>query len=691
MTTLTTDLTDLPGIGAKVKTNLAKLGIWEIKDLLFHLPRAYQDRTRLVPINELKPGQFCLAEGEILKAVQTYGRRRSLIVEIDDGTGVLSIRFFHYNRSQHQQMQTGRTMRVFGEVKSFNWQQGMIHPEYKIHSGDDELELDDRLTPVYPITDGVSQNRMRSWVERAFDLINPDDIAELIPQSLRNQYDLPELMDALHFMHMPPKNVSVEKIQSGQHPMMRRLIFEELLAHSVSLQKVKLKMQSHKAPVLKSDDQLENNFLKQLPFKPTGAQDRVCAEIMEDLSKDFPMLRLLQGDVGSGKTLVAARAAIAAISSGFQVAMMAPTEILAEQHYLNFNNWFEPLGVKVVFLVSKLGAKARREALAAMGHGTAQIVVGTQALFQEQAAFGQLGLVIVDEQHRFGVDQRRALLEKGASSSIKPHQLIMTATPIPRTLAMTAYADLNVSVIDELPPGRTPVQTVVVGQNRRSEIVDRIRHYCGDGHQAYWVCTLIEESEAMDSEAATITAGRLTNDLSDLQIGLVHGRLKADEKAAVMNEFKAGNIDVLVATTVIEVGVDVPNASMMVIENAERLGLSQLHQLRGRVGRGSVASYCVLLYSPPLSQTATERLNVMRETTDGFMVAQKDLELRGPGEFLGTRQTGEMSFRFAEVARDRELIPKVHKAASQMLVSHPDLAQQLVDRWLRVAEGYSEV
>ena len=691
MTIATTDLTDLPGIGAKVKANLAKLGILGIKDLLFHLPRAYQDRTRIVPINKLKPGQFSLAEGEIIKAVQVNGRRRSLICEIDDGTGLLTLRFFHYNRSQHQQMQTGRTMRVFGEVKTFNWQVGMIHPEYKIHSGDDELVLDSRLTPVYPITDGVSQNRMRAWVATAFDLIDPETVTELIPASLRDRYDLPELMDALNFMHMPPKDVSVEKIQSGQHPMMRRLIFEELLAHSVSLQKVKMKIQSQSAPVLKVKPKLEKDFLGQLPFKPTKAQDRVGKEIAADLSKDFPMLRLLQGDVGSGKTLVAARAALAAVSSGYQVAIMAPTEILAEQHQINFSAWFEPLGIKVVFLVSKLGAKARREAMAAMSDGSAQVVVGTQALFQEQAAFAKLGLVIVDEQHRFGVDQRRALLEKGSSDEIKPHQLIMTATPIPRTLAMTVYADLDVSVIDELPPGRTPVKTVVVGQNRRSEIVDRIRHYCGDGHQVYWVCTLIEESEALDSEAATITAERLTNDLTDLKIGLVHGRMKADEKATVMSEFKAGDIDVLVATTVIEVGVDVPNASMMVIENAERLGLSQLHQLRGRVGRGSVASYCVLLYSPPLSQTATERLKVMRETTDGFIVAQKDLELRGPGEFLGTRQTGEMSFRFAEVARDRDLIPQVHEAAAKMLVQHPDLAQQLTDRWLRVAEGYSEV
>lgn len=684
-------LLDLPGVGAKVAALLNKLGIHDMSDFLFHLPRAYQDRTRLCPVRDLQEGCSYLVEGQIVQTYTTQGRRRMLMCEIDDGAGLLMLRFFHFNRSQQMQMKRGLTMRVFGEIKRYNWQLEMIHPEYQILRDDSDVELEDTLTPIYSLSDGVSQKRFRSWMKIAFDQTSEEDLVDLLPEAIRKKDNLPSLLEALTFVHQPPSDAPVSQLLLGDHPMIRRLVYEELIAHSLSMQQLKHQIRQDHAPALKVDQSLNDRFLKQLPFELTGAQKRVLQEVLADLSQTAPMLRLVQGDVGSGKTVVACLAALAAIASGYQVAIMAPTEILAEQHYQNFVAWLEPLKIPVAFLVSKLTAKQRSSVLAGMAQGAVSVAVGTQALFQDGVEFDRLGLVIVDEQHRFGVEQRRALLQKGKQGDLTPHQLIMTATPIPRTLAMTVYADLDLSVIDELPPGRKPIQTVAVSNSRRAEVVERIQEYASQGHQVYWVCTLIEESEALNCEAAENAAEKLQTQLKGLKIGLIHGRLKPAEKADLMMQFKAGDIDVLVATTVIEVGVDVPNANMMVIENPERLGLSQLHQLRGRVGRGAEESYCVLMYQTPLSQTARSRLQAMRDSNDGFVLAEKDLELRGPGEFLGTRQTGEMSFRFAEISRDRDLLPKAHAAAEQILSDYPERVSPLIKRWIGEAQNYNQV
>lgn len=680
---------DLPGVGAKVAALLQKMGIETLADFLFHLPRSYQDRTRLCPISDLQESRYSLVEGQVVQTYTTQSRRRMLICEIDDGTGTLQLRFFHFNRSQQMQMKRGATMRVFGEVKRFNWQLEIIHPEYQIVRSGEDLELEDTLTPVYSLTDGVSQKRFRNWMDIAFQQVPESEIAELLPSAVRAK--MPSLIEALRFVHQPPPEAPVAKLLMGEHPMIRRLVFEELVAHSLSLQQLKHQVRQDQAPVFKANEDLNNRFLDLLPFDLTGAQKRVLAEIESDLMQPVPMLRLLQGDVGSGKTVVACLTALNAIAAGYQVAIMAPTEILAAQHYQNFLKWLEALQIPVALLVSKLGAKQRRSVIEAMADGKVSVVVGTQALFQDGVVFERLGLVIVDEQHRFGVEQRRALLEKGKQGNVCPHQLVMTATPIPRTLAMTVYADLDMSIIDELPPGRKPIQTVAVGNKRREEIVQRIQEYATQGHQVYWVCTLIEESEALNCEAAEKAAEKLQAQLKGLKVDLIHGRLKPAEKTDIMAKFKAGDIDVLVATTVIEVGVDVPNANMMVIENPERLGLSQLHQLRGRVGRGAEDSFCVLLYQTPLSETARARIQAMRDTTDGFVLAEKDLELRGPGEFLGTRQTGEMSFRFAEITRDRDLLPKAHEAAELILEKHSKAVTPLIKRWIGQSQAFSQV
>ncbi|WP_288709999.1 ATP-dependent DNA helicase RecG, partial [uncultured Serratia sp.] len=581
------------------------------------------------------------------------------------GTGILTMRFFNFNAAMKNSLATGRRVTAYGEIKRGNHGAEIIHPEYRIQGETSEVELQESLTPVYPTTEGVRQATLRKLTDQALELLDTCAIAELLPPELSG--GLMSLPQALHTLHRPPPDIQLADLELGKHPAQKRLILEELLAHNLSMLAVRAGAQSYQAQPLLPDDRLKNRFLAQLPFSPTGAQTRVVADIEADMQKDFPMMRLVQGDVGSGKTLVAALAALRAIAHGKQVALMAPTELLAEQHANNFRQWFEPLGLEVGWLAGKQKGKARIAQQEAIASGQVSMVVGTHAIFQEQVQFNGLALVIIDEQHRFGVHQRLALWEKGEEQGFHAHQLIMTATPIPRTLAMTAYADLDTSVIDELPPGRTPVTTVAIPDTRRADIIQRVKNAClEEGRQAYWVCTLIEESELLEAQAAEATWEELKAALPELKVALVHGRMKAQEKQAVMQAFKQGELQLLVATTVIEVGVDVPNASLMIIENPERLGLAQLHQLRGRVGRGAVASHCVLLYKTPLSKTAQTRLQVLRDSNDGFVIAQRDLEIRGPGELLGTRQTGSAEFKVADLLRDQAMIPEVQRVARHL-------------------------
>lgn len=674
-------LTSLSGVGASQADKLAKLGLETIQDLLLHLPLRYEDRTRLYTINDLLPGIFATVEGEVLRSDISFGRRRMLTCQISDGTGLLTLRFFNFNAAMKNSLAAGRRVTAYGEIKRGTHGAEIIHPEYRIQGENSEVVLQESLTPVYPTTEGIRQATLRKLTDQALELLDTVPIAELLPEELsRTLIPLPQ---ALHLLHRPPPDIQLADLEKGHHPAQRRLIMEELLAHNLSMLAVRAGTQSYKAMPLHHDDRLKNQFLASLPFSPTGAQQRVVAEIEQDLAKSYPMMRLVQGDVGSGKTLVAALAALCAIAQGQQVGLMAPTELLAEQHANNFRQWFEPLGIQVGWLAGKQKGKARQAQQDAISSGQVSMVVGTHAIFQEQVLFSSLSLVIIDEQHRFGVHQRLALWEKGLQQGFHPHQLIMTATPIPRTLAMTAYADLDTSVIDELPPGRTPVTTVAIPDTRRSDIISRVKSACEqENRQAYWVCTLIEESEMLEAQAAEATWEGLKEALPALNIGLVHGRMKAQEKQAVMQAFKQGEVQLLVATTVIEVGVDVPNASLMIIENPERLGLAQLHQLRGRVGRGAVASHCVLLYKTPLSKTAQKRLQVLRDSNDGFVIAQQDLEIRGPGELLGTRQTGSAEFKVADLLRDQAMIPDVQRIARYLQQQFPDHAKALIERWL---------
>ena len=674
-------LTSLSGVGASQADKLAKLGLETIQDLLLHLPLRYEDRTRLYAINDLQPGLFATIEGEVLRSDISFGRRRMLTCQISDGTGLVTLRFFNFNAAMKNSLAAGRRVTAYGEIKRGTIGAEIIHPEYRIQGENSEVVLQESLTPVYPTTEGIRQATLRKLTDQALELLDTVPIVELLPEELsRSLISLPE---ALHLLHRPPPDIQLADLEKGHHPAQRRLIMEELLAHNLSMLAVRAGTQSYKALPLHHDDRLKKQFLASLPFSPTGAQDRVVAEIEQDLAKSYPMMRLVQGDVGSGKTLVAALAALCAIAQGQQVGLMAPTELLAEQHANNFRPWCEPLGIQVGWLAGKQKGKARQAQQEAIASGQVSMVVGTHAIFQEQVLFSSLSLVIIDEQHRFGVHQRLALWEKGLQQGFHPHQLIMTATPIPRTLAMTAYADLDTSVIDELPPGRTPVTTVAIPDTRRSDIISRVKSACElENRQAYWVCTLIEESEMLEAQAAEATWEGLKEALPALNIGLVHGRMKAQEKQAVMQAFKKGEVQLLVATTVIEVGVDVPNASLMIIENPERLGLAQLHQLRGRVGRGAVASHCVLLYKTPLSKTAQKRLQVLRDSNDGFVIAQQDLEIRGPGELLGTRQTGSAEFKVADLLRDQAMIPDVQRIARYLQQQFPEHAKALIERWL---------
>lgn len=689
---LTQPVTVLKGVGEKVAERLQKLGITQVQDLLFHLPLRYQDRTRVWPISALRSRQEGLVEGEITDSRVVFGRRRSLVCHIKDSTGVLMVRFFHFGASQQRQLAAGVRLRCFGEARAGKAGLEMAHPEYQIIKDDDLAPVSETLTPVYPTTDGLHQLSWRKLLAQALGYLDTGALTELLPAGAKL---LPEaqadLADAMRYVHCPPPDADVTQLQTKRHPFQRRFAYEELLAHQVSMRRIRQLMTTYSAPKLIADSDLHTQFLAALPFKLTAAQQRVSVEIAADLTQNTPMQRLVQGDVGSGKTVVAALAMLAAVAAGKQAALMAPTELLAEQHYRNFTEWFTPLGITVGWCASKQTAAARRDIMAQLADGRVQVAVGTHALFQDAIVFDDLGLVVIDEQHRFGVAQRLALRDKGKTDGSQPHQLVMTATPIPRTLAMTAFADLDVSVIDELPPGRTPVKTVVLPDSRRSDIIERIHAACQHGRQAYWVCTLIEESEHLDCQAAEVTATELQEALPDVRVGLVHGRLKSVEKEQIMQAFKAAELDLLVATTVIEVGVDVPNASLMVIENAERLGLAQLHQLRGRVGRGEIESHCVLLYTAPLSKNGKTRLGCLRDTNDGFAIAQQDLELRGPGELLGSRQTGLPQFRVADLDADQDLLTVMPQATTAMLATSEAQVDALVTRWFGSKMDFGEV
>ena len=696
-------LTTLKRVGERQAERLAKLSIFSVQDLLLHLPLRYQDRTRLYRLDELRAGMEVLVEGEVVDNRLITGRTRMLLGVISDGERQLTVRFFRHTQAMRSALALGKQLRLFGEIR-LGYEGGLelIHPEFESLNSDDKQSVEQTLTPVYPTTEGINQATLRRLIDQAFALLEQDSesfFPELLPAPLREPLFVDTLADALRALHHPLPGHPVpdrEVIGSPLHPALQRLVFEELLAHHLSLRQLRGQWKQRQAPPVRNGGTLARRLLDSLPFQLTDAQQRVIIEILADMAQGHPMQRLVQGDVGCGKTLVAAVVLCHVVEAGYQVAVMAPTELLAEQHRDNFAAWMQPLEVEVAWLSGRLKGNARKQAMARVSSGEARVVVGTHALFQKEVAFHDLGLVVVDEQHRFGVHQRLALREKGGRGNNGgdgwPHQLIMTATPIPRTLAMTAYADLALSVIDQLPPGRSPVTTAAVPETRRGEVIKRIREVCsGQGRQAYWVCTLIDESDLLQAEAAENTAVLLADVLPTLTIGLVHGRMKAADKQQAMRAFKNGETDLLVATTVIEVGVDVPNASLMIIENAERLGLAQLHQLRGRVGRGSTASACLLMYHPPLSTSGRARLGILRDSSDGFEVAQRDLELRGPGEVLGTRQTGQIQFKVADLIRDAAMIEPVETAGEQMMRNYADAVGPLVRRWLTGRERYGEV
>ena len=661
------------------------MGLETVEDLLFHFPLRYQDKTRLSCIGELKEGMDAVVRGTIRASGIARGRRPTLIVKVDDGTGLITLRFFHFRRAQAQQLRIGDTIILFGQPRMVGGNTEFAHPEYVV--GDREPQLEEALTPVYPVTEGMGQSTMRNLTQQALTYLTqnpPEDLLTGLPG------DSPSITDSIKFLHRPSPDANTAAIVAGEHPAQLRLALEELVAHQLSLLSRRARTHEKTAAPVNSQGKLADTITSQLPFTLTGAQQRVCEEILADLRKSTPMLRLLQGDVGSGKTLVAALTAAHMVESKHQVALMAPTELLSEQHFAGFQKWFEPLGINVLWLTGQIKGKARKAALERIEAGEVDIIVGTHALFQDAVVFKSLGLVLVDEQHRFGVNQRLSLTQRGLNE-ITPHQLTMTATPIPRTLSMVAYADLDCSTIDELPPGRKPITTALIDNDRRQSVIERVGNACQQGRQAYWVCALIEESEALDATAAEVTAEQLEAALPGLRIGLLHGRISSQEKGDIMAAFANHELDILVATTVIEVGVDVPNASLMIIENAERFGLAQLHQLRGRVGRGAVESHCILMYQSSLSQTARDRLTVMRESQDGFVLAEKDLEIRGPGEVLGTRQTGVSSFRVARLPEHNELLEKAQDIASNMVSTDAQRAEKIEQRWTRTLEAFAHV
>jgi ATP-dependent DNA helicase RecG len=676
---------------AALRARLARLGVEQPGDVLFVLPLRYEDRTHVVPMGALSEGMHAVVEGEVLLAEIVFRRRRQLLVRLSDGTGSLTLRFFYFSNTQREALARGARLRCHGELRRGPFGLELVHPEYR-HIGSLNEPLPQTLTPIYPVTEGLTQGRLRMLVDRALRTLEQDRVAELLPADVLERLRLPSLRSALEFMHRPPVGTELAELTSGRHPGQRRLAFEELLAHQLSLMELRRRSRHEPAMPLADPLGLEARLLASLPFELTGAQRRVLAEVDHDLKGAEPMARLVQGDVGCGKTVIAAAAAARAIGSGAQAAFMAPTELLAEQHARSLSAWFEPLGIVVSLLTGSQSARAKRAALRAVAGGQARLCVGTHALFQGEVRFENLALAIIDEQHRFGVQQRLQLAAKGSHGRARtPHQLIMSATPIPRTLAMTVYADLDVSIVDELPPGRTAVRTVVLPEQKRAQVVARIDEAGRAGRQTYWVCPLISESEELNAQAAEETALALTEALPSRRVELLHGRMPPKQKEQVMQRFAAGETQLLVATTVIEVGVDVPNATLMVIENAERMGLAQLHQLRGRVGRGQHQSSCVLLYRAPLSQMARARLATIRDTSDGFRIANRDLELRGPGELLGRRQTGLAQLRVADLSRDADLLTEVRATAVQMLESSPERVAALRLRWIGEREQYGRV
>jgi ATP-dependent DNA helicase RecG len=692
MTDLSQPVTALAGVGMHTAQRLAKLGIHVIQDLLFHLPSRYENRTQVCPIGALQAGVSALIRAKVEFTDVLLRGRRSLICRISDGTGFMDLRFFHFTASQQHTLKPGVFISCFAEVRYGYAGLEMVHPEYSVIASLDTPVGEVGLTPVYPLTEGLNQGVLRKVIKQALVLCSnqPQLLPDWIPTSILQDLHYPDLITAIQTLHSPGDSLA-DALQQGDTIATKRLAFEELLAHHLVLRLARHKSNAWQAPVFSGNQSLTVRFLRSLPFTLTGAQQRVIADISHDFQKAHPMMRLVQGDVGSGKTIVAAYAALLALAAGYQVAVMAPTELLAEQHFKNFSAWFSIFDINVALLTGQLKGTARQQVLQQLQDNTANVVVGTHALFQERVVFSRLGLVIIDEQHRFGVHQRLALREKGQHNTLRPHQLVMTATPIPRTLAMLQYSDLDISIIDELPPGRTPIVTRVISAERRDEVIDRINNWVENKRQVYWVCTLIEESDALQAEAAENTAQRLTLLLPKVRVGLLHGRMKNADKNVVMEAFKSHQLDLLVATTVIEVGVDVPNASLMVIENPERLGLSQLHQLRGRVGRGTNDSYCVLMYQAPLSETARQRLGILRDSHDGFVIAEKDLQLRGPGEIMGIRQTGAVQFKIADLCRDADLLDKVQQVGAQLFVQAPHAIQPLCDRWLGATTDYSEV
>lgn len=691
-------VTRLKGVGAALEKKLSGIGINNVQDLLFHLPFRYEDRSRIAAIGSISAGETVQVQGEVLNTDIQFGRRRSLRCTVKDHSGFITLRFFHFSNAQKSSLAVGSQVRCYGEVRRGKSGLELFHPEYRVVRENEDIVVEDCLTAIYPTTEGLGQSRLRSITNQALAFLPKDTdfvagtaLQELMPDELIERFKLHSLIDAIQLIHRPPLEAPLSWLSEGKSPGQSRLSFEELLAHRLCMRRFKSDAQQQPAPKFDASPEIVTSFLEALPFTLTKAQQRAYKEIGDDLARACPMLRLLQGDVGSGKTVVAALSALHAIAQGYQVAIMAPTELLAEQHFANFCQWLEPLSVNVGWLSGKTKGKARTEQLASVANGECQLLVGTHALFQDEVIYAKLGFIIIDEQHRFGVQQRLALREKANRHALNPHQLVMTATPIPRTLAMSAYADLDNSVIDELPPGRIPVNTAIISNDRRDQVMQRIEQACKENSQAYWVCTLIEESEALQCQAAEVTAEQLTKQLPEIKVGLIHGRMKPQEKLDVMQRFKQGDLQLLVATTVIEVGVDVPNASLMVIENPERLGLAQLHQLRGRVGRGSTHSHCILLYQTPLSKAGKQRLSVMRESTDGFYIAEKDLELRGPGQVLGTQQTGLMSFKVADISRDADLLDQVKEASELVLEKYPEIIDPLIQRWLGDNVHYANV
>ena len=687
-----TPITELRGVGNAVAKKLERLDIHCIEDLLFHLPLRYQDRTRVHPIAALRPGSEALVEGTVEQNRGIFKRRRAMIVTLADNTGILLLRFFHFSNAQRNSLRQGTRLRCFGEIRRGRSQMEMVHPEYQFANSYNR-HTKGSYTPIYPATEGLQQFSLRKLTDEAlYWMATPsNELEELLPPNLAEKETAISLKDALRYVHRPPADADIELLQNSEHPAQKRLAFEEILAHSMSLRRTRKSAKHQPARPLNNAGELLAQLKSRLPFTLTMAQERVIEEIRTDVRESSPMMRLVQGDVGSGKTLVGVAAMLEAVEAGCQAAMMAPTELLAEQHYHNLKNWFDPFEIGITLILGKQKVGARRHALRQARNGETQIVVGTHALFQEKVEFKRLALIVVDEQHRFGVHQRLALKQKGEDGSFQPHQLIMTATPIPRSLAMTMYADLDYSAIDEMPPGRLPVKTFALSDRRRDELIERVNNTCAAGEQVYWVCPLIEKSETLHYQTAEHTFALLQREMPQINIRLIHGRMSAEEKENTIELFKRGEVQLLVSTTVIEVGIDIPDANLIVIENAERFGLAQLHQLRGRVGRSGKQAACALLYHAPLSTMARRRLEVMRTTNDGFKIAQEDMAIRGPGEVLGTRQTGEMRFRIADLTRDKTQLKRVRELSEKMLADQPEICDKIIGRWMGQSAKYAEV